>query len=105
MPRAHSFIVPVLVVLGAALAGGFIWIATSQTGFCGRYPPPSGWIDAALIVVAIGLACVVGAVALSAGPQTRAQWAIAAASLIEAAAAVALVFYIAARFAHAYDCG
>jgi hypothetical protein len=92
--------------LGAiALVAGFAWAATLQTGYCGRYPPPSGWVDVALIAFALGIGFVIMPLSLSTRPQTRASLVMVAVALAESAAAIALVFYVTAGFVHAYDCG
>jgi hypothetical protein len=104
--RGYIGLVSSLGFVGALLAGASIWAVGLRTGYCGRYPPPSGFVTVGLVIVAVALACVATPLILTSTPsRTRTEWALAAVSLLEAVAAVAIVVYLGSKFGHAYDCG
>jgi hypothetical protein len=99
----HAALVSVLGLGAIGLAVTAAWAAGLRGGLCTN--TPSGWIDVALLLFAVGLVIVVFLGTMSIDETPTLQRIFMGMGVVEAAAAVALVVYLLSKFTHAGWCG
>ena len=103
MRGTHAALVSVLGLGAIGLTAATVWAVGLRGGLC-TYAP-SGWVDVALLLFAVGLVIVVFLGTLSIDETPTLQRISMGMGVVEAAAAVALVVYLLAKFTHAGWCG